>query len=560
MGRVLAADFETTTDPADCRVWAWGLEDVGFPGTFRYGNDIHAFFQYLSAMDNDVDAVWFHNLAFDGKFIIYELLLNGYVWVDERRPRREEFTTLISNKGKFYQIVVNLGGRYITFKDSLKLLPLSIAAIAKTFNLPESKGEIDYDAYRAPGHALTSEEVDYLRRDVDILSQALQVNFSEGLTKLTIGSNAFGWFQHDMGKREFQKAFPALDDDTDMFIRAAYRGGFTYCNPDHAGETLSGISVDYNSMYPSMMVKYPYPIGEAIPFEGEYQADGEHPLYVQKMLVLFYLKPDGIPCIQLRGRGFYGLHEYVRETVEPVHITVTSVDWEVMRRMYDVDVLAWEGGYKFAEKRGIFDSYIEHWGAIKSHAKGGRRQLAKLMLNNLYGKFATNPDVTQKVPQLEGDGIVHYRLGEPEEKPGVYIPVGVFCTAYARRELLFAIMENRDRFIYCDTDSMHLMGDADPDGIALDDSKLCAWKVEGHFTRAVHWRAKCYIWEMGDGITVTCAGMPQNVKDLCTFENFRDGFTNVRPDGTIPKGAGKLIPKDVPGGVVLTERPYTLKI
>lgn len=29
------ADFETTTDPKDCRVWAWGVCEVGNEDYFR---------------------------------------------------------------------------------------------------------------------------------------------------------------------------------------------------------------------------------------------------------------------------------------------------------------------------------------------------------------------------------------------------------------------------------------------------------------------------------------------------------------------------------------------
>ena len=375
---------------------------------------------------------------------------------------------------------------------------------------------------------------------------------------MTIGANAFDFFKKQLGKKKFKAWFPMLSLEADADIRKSYRGGFTYVEPKYAGKVVGpGVSVDYNSMYPSVMKKYPYPCGVPILFDGEYEYDKQYPLYVQRMVVEFSLKEDGIPCIQLKGKGFYGQHEYVRETISPVEITVTSVDWEIMQRMYDIDVIEYAGGYKFQQRMGMFDAYIDYWGHVKETSTGGMRQLAKLMLNHLYGKFATNPDVTSKRPVMI-DGTVHYVLGDAEYRDPVYLPVGTFCTAYARRELLFAIMDNRDRFVYCDTDSMHLLGTETPSGIPIDDTALCNWKVEGLFSRAKHLRAKAYVWDLNGKFSVTCAGMPDSVKELVTWDNFDYGFSNTDENGDIIPGHAKLMPKTVPGGVVLVDSVYRL--
>ena len=231
--------------------------------------------------------------------------------------------------------------------------------------------------------------------------------------------------------------------------------------------------------------------------------------------------------------------------------------------MYDIDVLMYAGGYKFAARKGLFDEYIDYWGHVKETSTGGLRQLAKLMLNNLYGKFATNPDVTGKVPVYDAeDGFVRYVLGEEEMRDPVYIPVGVFCTAYARRELLFAILDNRERFVYCDTDSLHLLGTEQPANIPIHDKELCHWKVEGTFTRAKHLRAKAYVWDLNGKFSVTCAGMPDDVKALVNWGNFEYGFSNafIGKDGNtkICPLFAKLMPKTVPGGVVLLDSVYQL--
>lgn len=551
------ADFETTTDPMDCRVWAWGALPVGDTADFRHGVTIQSFCGFCATQD--VRCVWFHNLAFDGKFIISHLLRNGYEHTTDSRPFSGEFSTLISSKGQFYQITVNFNGHVVRFCDSLKLFPMRIADVARAFGLEVTKGELDYDRWRAPGHELTEAELDYLRRDVEIASLALGYNYDAGMKRLTIGSNAFADYKKRLGKYRFRKLFPVLDKDVDAFVRKAYRGGYTYCEPRFAGKDVSGISVDYTSMYPSQMLAHPYPIGEPKSFDGRYAPDVVYPLFVQRLTCAFHLRPNGLPCIQLRGCGRFGNHEYVRASAEPVQITLTSPDLAMFERMYEIDVLSWDGGYKFQQASGLFDDYINHWAEIKNNSEGGARQLAKLMLNNLYGKFATNPDHTQKVPVLDPSGTVRYILGEQDEGEGVYIPVGAFATAYARCELLDAILKNRERFVYCDTDSMHLVGDEDPEGIPIGNT-LGHWKIEGHFSRARHLRAKTYIWDLNGKTSVTCAGMPENVKAMCNFDNFNFGLSNVDPvTGQVYEGFGKLLPHDVPGGVVLVPSPYVLQ-
>ena len=41
-----AADFETTTQIGDCRVWAYSLCEIGDPTNFLYGNNIEDFIEF----------------------------------------------------------------------------------------------------------------------------------------------------------------------------------------------------------------------------------------------------------------------------------------------------------------------------------------------------------------------------------------------------------------------------------------------------------------------------------------------------------------------------------
>ena len=193
---IYSVDFETTTDINDCRVWAWGMCEVERPEeTFTYGNTLDNFFDYLLSQ-KDNHKYYFHNLKFDGEFILNWLFKHGYEHIRDRNDLEEnKFTTLISDKGMFYSIEIcygktKKGKKLIKFYDSLKVLPFSVEQIAKTFDLPMRKLEIDYNEYRSIGHILTQKEILYLKNDVIIVAYGLKKLFEQGLTRMTVGSNA----------------------------------------------------------------------------------------------------------------------------------------------------------------------------------------------------------------------------------------------------------------------------------------------------------------------------------------------------------------------------------
>ena len=179
------ADFETTTNIEDCRVWAWGLCEIGNISNFIYGNNISSFFEKMKELSKQQETIYFHNLKFDGEFIIYHLLKNGWCHIIDEDKRPNTFQTLISDKGIFYSItmyfkILKKKNHKITFLDSLKLLPFKVSEIAKAFNLPIQKEEIDYTADREIGHELTIDEIHYLRNDCQIVAQALEILFQQG--------------------------------------------------------------------------------------------------------------------------------------------------------------------------------------------------------------------------------------------------------------------------------------------------------------------------------------------------------------------------------------------
>lgn len=549
---LFTADFETTTNPDDCRVWATGICSIDDKLDFCYGNNIEYFLWHASKHKNAT--YYFHNLKFDGEFIINHLFRNGFSYFTNRRYLTpHSFTTLISDKGQFYSMEIMLDeGNRIKILDSLKILPFSVDEIAKGFNLPINKLEIDYSKEREIGHKLDGQEVDYLRVDVEIMARSLKILFDQDLTQMTQGSNALHDYKKIIGKKNFTRWFPIPTYDFD--IRQSYKGGFTYCDPRFQGLDIEeGIVLDVNSLYPSVMYYEKLPYGEGIFFEGKYEKDELYNLHVQMLTCQFELKENHIPTIQLKNNLSFIPTQYLSSSGdEEVTMCLTSVDLKLFFEHYNVYNITYHSGWKFKSTTGLFKDYIDKWNKIKveSTINGNKamRTLAKLMLNALYGKFALNPHVQSKHPYFEDD-MVKYRLGEKETRDPIYIPVGTFITAWARYKTISSAQKVYDRFLYADTDSLHLIGTEIPAELEIDPVKLGAWKHESTFTRARFIRQKTYMEEIDGNINITCAGMPSKCYQHVTWDNFMKG-------SSFP---GKLQFTHVKGGIVLKDIDFTIK-
>jgi hypothetical protein len=546
------ADFETTTNENDCHVWAYGTCEVGNIDNTTIGQTIDDFMKWCST-ENKI--VYFHNLKFDGEFIIHWLFNNGFKYSKEKQEKT--FSCVVSSMGQFYiiEVIFKTGNKKqekVIFYDSLKKLPFPVRKIAEDFNLPIQKLEIDYNEERNDDHILTEQEIEYVLHDVKIVAMALQIQIEQNLTKITNGSDALNDFKRTISKKQFEINFPILDIQTDKDIRQAYRGGFTYVNPKFQNKDIkNGIVFDVNSLYPSVMYDKPLPYGLPLFFNGQYEHDEMYPLFIQNFTCEFKVKKDYIPTIQLKNNLSYIPNEYITESKEQVNLVLTSVDLELFFEHYDVWNIEYINGWKFKQCVGIFKPYIDKWGKVKKENKGAIRQLAKLMLNSLYGKFGTNPDVTGKIPYLDDENVVKWKLGEKEMRDPIYIPMGVFITAWARHKTISTAQLCFDRFIYADTDSLHLVGTDIPKAIEhiIDDKELGYWAHESTFTRARFIRQKTYIEEIAGKIDVKCAGMPDTIKSRVTWDNFHKGF----------KSGGKLLPKRVKGGIILKDTEFTLK-
>lgn len=587
------ADFETTTvEPVT--VWLWALSEVGNEEEVTTGKDMESFIETCKNLKNPT--IYFHNMKFDAMAIVDYLLKHGFVSVD-RVPKECTNTiySVIDDMGKFYSIDVIFSKtkskhiKKFTLLDSYKLIPLPVEKMPKAFGLDIEKLDIDYTAHNTENE-VTQQEIKYITNDVKIPNMSLQHMFDMKLNKMTIGASALHDYKKSLGgNMNFRDKFPLLDLDVDNDIREAYRGGFCWVNPVYKNRDLTRFNgFDYNSLYPSIMMSKKLPYGEPIRFEGKYNTArhrSRFPLYVQNLTCTFKLKPNKIPTIQLKNSFQFGKNIYLENSGdEYIDLTLTNLDLELFFEHYDVTVYSYNGGYMFRASNNMFKKWVQKWAKIKENATEVKnealRQVAKLTMNSISGKFGTNPKVVNKKPVLNDDIVtlqtIRHKLtdetGAPvindcgmmssvdfSYKEPVYIPVAVFITSWGRYITITTAQRIQDEsiaatgesaYIYSDTDSIYINGDWVPEWLELDDSKLCHWKHETKAIKGRFLQCKRYILTTEGGeVKVTCAGLPKTAAKFVTYGNFKVGS----------KFNGKLVPKVVPGGIKLVEREFTLK-
>ena len=235
----MVADFETCyTDPekTNVRVWAWGLLDY-VTGEYQEGNNIHSFLDRILT-DRNVYDIGFHNLKFDGTFIIPQLFKRGYEYIPnekfmEKWQKGESvkgyFTHNITAMGQWFSITIAKEKNanpstpaFVHIWDTFKLFPIKLEKIAIQYNTGVQKIKEDaefYERIRPEGHVLTDEESTYLKADCQVIARALQLQYEKyGTIYRTQASKAFHFFKEactdEAGNPNYGKKYEGIQQWT----------------------------------------------------------------------------------------------------------------------------------------------------------------------------------------------------------------------------------------------------------------------------------------------------------------------------------------------------------
>ena len=600
--RYFMGDFETTVykGQVNTEVWASALVEL-FSDKVTILHSIAETFDYLVSLNCNV-VVYYHNLKFDGAFWLSYLLVDkkftqaydkigdketDVKWKQQFKMFNNTFKYSISDRGMWYSIIVKVKNHFIEIRDSLKLLPFSVKRIGESFGTKHKKLDMEYTGFRYAGCEITKEEQEYIANDVLVVKEALEIMFKQGHNKLTIGSCCLEEYKKICRtsleiQLDYAEMFPNLYDfkidkqkhkydNAGDWLRKSYRGGWCYLVKGKENKIkTNGTTADVNSLYPSMMSSKSgnkYPIGLPKFWSGNFipeQALKENMYYFVRIKTRFYIKDNYLPFIQVKGdlkyKGTESLEDsdvYNHENGQKfpyyidkdgniqqakVELTLTMTDFQLIKEHYElVDFEILDGCY-FYSMVGIFDEYINKYAKIKKESKGALRELAKLFLNNLYGKMASSTDSSFKIAYVKDDKSIGFmQVVENEKKPG-YIAIGSAITSYSRNFTIRAAQKNyygaeKRGFIYADTDSIHCdLLPQEIKGIEVDDKEFCCWKLESCWDKGIFTRQKTYIEHVTHENliplevskqynNIKCAGMPKKCKDL--FELSMQGTADI---------------------------------
>ncbi len=659
MKKIYACDFETTVsndtkNQDSTEVWSACFCEVGTEEAIIMGS-ISQFMNYFLQVEQNDCILYFHNLKFDGSFIIDWLYHNKkyneasqgdiekgtFSFLSKNQMPCYSFSYLISSMGQWYSITIKSKNHTVTIKDSLKLMPFSLAEIGNAFKTKHKKLEMEYKGSRYANCPITKDEEDYIKNDVYVLSEALQFMFNEGHTKMTIGACCMSEYknlfkQSQLGiMNDFTEIFPNMKDieldkniygstNADEYIRKSYRGGWCYLVKGKENKVFkNGLTADVNSLYPSMMHSDSgnyYPVGKPCFWTGNEipkEAKGKNKYFFVRFRCRFTIKEGYLPFVQIKGNWLYKPNEmletsdiydsdtdtYVSEytvngkvlsTIQTM--TMTQVDYIRFREFYNVYDFEILDGCYFYSQIGIFDDYINKYKEIKQKSKGAMRTLAKLFLNNLYGKLATSDNASYKVAYIKEDGVIGFKTVESHEKNTVYIPCGSAITSASRDFTIRTAQSNyyganKDGFIYADTDSIHCNVSRETlKNVPIHETDFCKWKLESFWDSAIFVRQKTYIEHIthedeklidNPYYNIKCAGMPKRPKQLLEMslegkeqleiedkiikpENKQEkDFVKVKRELTDfkigLKVPSKIRPKRIKGGVLLVDCDYNLR-
>lgn len=563
------SDFETTGKKqyeleGRTRVFLHYTENIYDDDDNFLGMTIEEYYQFITKkkFDNERRIVFFHNLRFDILFLEYYLYEIGYIFSEENKEKT--YHAIRDDKYNVYQFTIRVSNDFhVIFKDSLKLLQSSVDKLPNLRGI-EKLGDFDYEKlrYEKTLDDFDEKELQYVKHDVwkvkDVLKESLE-HFGD---YLTIASSSYNdWlkrFNKD-NKYNYRNHFPTLTEEEEVILRKSYNGGLVILNPKYKGKIIDKevITFDVNSLYPSRMRYEKLPFGKPIYINSPENLsilkrrgfdlfcyavsvnhmkikEGYHPFITTSKSYLLNRKTDDFPR-ELENMVFYW----------------TNIDLENVVKYYDIDYeILYEFSFAFRSRYGIFDDYIDYFMNMKENAKNQFEYIiAKLRLNSLYGKFGTRQDRLSYVSYFDkDDGLIKYNIVENRLKNQYYLPLAIFITAYARNVLINALQEEREAFIYADTDSLHLFKDKYKGTLNVDDKKLGYWAFESISTKSLFLANKQYIKVINGKLEHTIASLNKENHHLINFENFKKGTTIKK---------GKKMLKAVKGGNILVDTDFT---
>ena len=465
-------------------------------------------------------AVFIYNLSFEWSFILPVLLDLGFQFKADIEKDDEFVYNSISTKSVSsvwqVQIKFSKNSGTLLLRDLAKLFGGGLGNVAKAFNLPTQKGEIDYRLNRLHNHIITNEEKHYCFCDtriiVDILLEEIKRGDKDFFKAVSMASYSMlkllkrGFPRSTKPYMEYRKLYPELGEDENNFVRQALSGGICYATKRYQFKEVNEkiLHIDGHQMHPSQIYLKPHPYGE-----GEYFVGSPTKFFKHINVCHIYVSYDDVKLhsiIKLIGRDF----------ADGVELYVYDFEIPTMQKCYVNLQIEYIDGYCYKARflpwrEYVHENYIARLEAKKNH--DAYNTLRYKLLNNAgaYGKFVEKPhtEIFQNI--INEDGIIDSIIVPKEFKDAMkmynakytYIPLASI-PAWSRVELVeTALKFGWENILYFDTDSIFCLYNDHTKHILetqinLND-ELSGWAVEEICERAQFTAPKRYKLEVKEG-------------------------------------------------------------
>lgn len=506
--------------------------------------------------------VYVHNLAYEFSFI-----RKWFKWYKVFSLKRRKPLYALTTSG-------------IEFRCSYRLSGYKLEKVGEIVGIPKLP-DFDYQKIRHYKTPLSSRELEYCTHDVKIVSKYIRQCIAQERGDIsTVPLTKTGYVRRYVrnqtikgNNRCFYKNMIrdlTLEPEEYLMAKRAFAGGFTHASVLHAEKPYDNVtSFDIGSSYPTVLIveKYPMSKGEQLydltEEQFEYLTANETCIFTIELGNVEQIFPaesyiSESRCTELeKPQSFNGRIISAKR----LKIDITSIDYQIIKKVYKFDLLSY--GHFFIYKSyylpTTFVECILHFFNIKTTLKDVEGKETEYMngkenLNSLFGMCVT--DIVrelikysnsggwvkpEKMTEEEYQDYLSTQLDKENNKKSRFLFYlwGVFCTAYARRNLWNAIFHLKTDYIYADTDSVKILN-ADkhcefftnyniniqhkleealhyhnlplslihPKNIKGETKYLGNWEFDGHYKRFKAIRAKSYAYQYDDGhYNLTVAGL-----------------------------------------------------
>ncbi|MBO7694179.1 MAG: hypothetical protein J6T10_16290 [Methanobrevibacter sp.] len=496
--------------------------------------------------------IYVYNLSFEWSFMLPVLLEKGFRFKEAIEEQDEYCFNTISTHSVSSVWNINLKfsakSGNIIFRDLAKIYGGGLGKVAKAFNLPTQKGEIDYRLNRLHGWIPTKEEKEYCFKDtriiIDILLEMIKRQDKFFFSSMSMASYSMrmmikeGFPRSTKPMAKYRELYPLLDEEESAFLRNAVSGGITYAPERWQFKDIKQriIHIDAHSMHPSSAYLNKFAYGK-----GEYKLGKP------------YNYADYSNCCHVKV-SFAGvkLHSVIKLIgflyVEDFELTLWDFEIETMKKCYENLEIEYIDYYRYKKKPLPWRKYYAKCYYARLQAKANKDAFNvlyyKLLMNSSYGKSLENAHCEVFENCLDEEGIItsktlkknkpSYMSEEEWRIKGInakytYLPYGSQIPAYSRCCLIeLALKIGFEKVVYFDTDSIFFIEDeeslANMNKYMPTQNFLGGWAIEEIIDRAQFTAPKRYKAEV-DGKTYIKAGginFTKYIQDKAKEEGLND--------------------------------------